>query len=452
VSPSAVSHWEAGKYVPRTELLAQIAEKLNLPERFFRTPRSQHEPAPIFWRSFAYATKSARAQCEQRFRWFQDIVRYAHHYVEFPSVSFPRLSLPSELEKVDDRALEQFAAEVRDVWQLGQGPISDVVLLLENNGAIVTRSTLGDDALDAFSQWSTVDGLPYVVLGHSKTAVRSRMDAAHELAHLLLHQAAPSKVLRTPAIHKMLETQAFRFAGAFLMPASTFLAEVWAPTLETFRVLKERWKVSIGAMIRRCYGLGFIDEGQYRRLWMNYYQRGYREKDMLDEALRPEHPRLLRRSFEVLLAEGVQTKEQVLASLPFGRCEIEELAGLSDGFLSVDEIDAPIAIRKEHTRSAVIAFPTGADQQIVHKKGDHSMGANRRIVQPRPDGSWEVRAPKAERASAVAPTQSAAIERAREILKNDGGGELTIKGENNRIRDSDTVPPGRDPNPPRDRK
>lgn len=80
------------------------------------------------------------------------------------------------------------------------------------------------------------------------------------------------------------------------------------------------------------------------------------------------------------------------------------------------------------------------------------MGPNRRIVQQREDGRWEVKAPRADRASAIADTQSAAIDRARDILSNDGGGELTIKGQDGRIRDSDTVPPGNDPNPPRDRR
>ena len=80
------------------------------------------------------------------------------------------------------------------------------------------------------------------------------------------------------------------------------------------------------------------------------------------------------------------------------------------------------------------------------------MGPNRRIVQPRSDGQWEVVKPGADRASAVTDTQAAAIDRARDILGNDGGGELTIKGQNGRIRDSDTVPPGNDPHPPTDKR
>lgn len=80
------------------------------------------------------------------------------------------------------------------------------------------------------------------------------------------------------------------------------------------------------------------------------------------------------------------------------------------------------------------------------------MGANRRIVQQREDRRWEVKAPRAERASSTHERQSDAIDRARTILQNDGGGELTIKDRNGKIRDSDTGPPGNDPNPPRDKK
>lgn len=75
--------------------------------------------------------------------------------------------------------------------------------------------------------------------------------------------------------------------------------------------------------------------------------------------------------------------------------------------------------------------------------------ANRRHVVPH-QGGWAVRKPGADRVSAVLPTQRDAIDRAREILQNTGGGELTIHNREGVIRDSDTVHPGHDPNPPRD--
>jgi hypothetical protein len=75
---------------------------------------------------------------------------------------------------------------------------------------------------------------------------------------------------------------------------------------------------------------------------------------------------------------------------------------------------------------------------------------NNRHVVPNSDGGWDVTAPDAQRASSHQDTQADAIDRARQIVHNLGGGEVVIHGRDNLIRDSDTVAPGNDPNPPRD--
>ena len=72
-------------------------------------------------------------------------------------------------------------------------------------------------------------------------------------------------------------------------------------------------------------------------------------------------------------------------------------------------------------------------------------GANKRTVQKRDDGKWESRAPGAARASAVGDTQREVIDRTREILANDGGGELAVRGLDGQIRKQDTISPGNDP-------
>ncbi|MEV7398623.1 DUF2188 domain-containing protein [Aeromicrobium sp. NPDC092404] len=80
------------------------------------------------------------------------------------------------------------------------------------------------------------------------------------------------------------------------------------------------------------------------------------------------------------------------------------------------------------------------------------MTTNNRHVVPNPDGGWDVKAPGADRASTHHDTQSDAIDRAREIVHNAGGGEVVTHGRDGRIRDSDTIAPGNDPFPPRDTK
>ena len=77
---------------------------------------------------------------------------------------------------------------------------------------------------------------------------------------------------------------------------------------------------------------------------------------------------------------------------------------------------------------------------------------NERHVVSNPDGGWDVKKPDAERASGHFDTQAQAEHRAKEILGRAGGGEAIIHGRDGRIRDSDTVAPGNDPNPPTDRK
>jgi hypothetical protein len=78
------------------------------------------------------------------------------------------------------------------------------------------------------------------------------------------------------------------------------------------------------------------------------------------------------------------------------------------------------------------------------------MPRNERHVVPNSGGGWDVHAPGSSRSSGHTETQEEAIDRAREIVRNTGGGEIVIHGRDGRIRDSDTVPPGNDPNPPRD--
>jgi hypothetical protein len=77
--------------------------------------------------------------------------------------------------------------------------------------------------------------------------------------------------------------------------------------------------------------------------------------------------------------------------------------------------------------------------------------SNDRYVTKHPEG-WAVKAGGADRASSVHRTQGEAEARAKEIVSGLGGGEVRIQGRDGRWRDSDTVAPGNDPSPPRDKK
>jgi hypothetical protein len=73
-------------------------------------------------------------------------------------------------------------------------------------------------------------------------------------------------------------------------------------------------------------------------------------------------------------------------------------------------------------------------------------------VTPNPEGGWDAKAAGGTRASSHHGTQAAAEAAAKRYAGNQGGGEVRIHNRKGAIRDSDTVLPARDPNPPKDRK
>ena len=75
-----------------------------------------------------------------------------------------------------------------------------------------------------------------------------------------------------------------------------------------------------------------------------------------------------------------------------------------------------------------------------------------RTVSRRSNSSWENKRNDASRASSVHRTQKEAEQAARGMLRNQGGGELTTKGRDGKIRSKDTIMPGNDPNPPKDKE
>jgi len=80
------------------------------------------------------------------------------------------------------------------------------------------------------------------------------------------------------------------------------------------------------------------------------------------------------------------------------------------------------------------------------------MSKNARTVSKRPDGTWANKKDGNEKASSLHKTQREAERAAHEMLKNEGGGELKVKGEDGKIRSKDTIPPANDPNPPKDKE
>lgn len=77
------------------------------------------------------------------------------------------------------------------------------------------------------------------------------------------------------------------------------------------------------------------------------------------------------------------------------------------------------------------------------------MPRNQRHIVPAGGAGWDTVDPATGRRTHHR-TQGEAERAAKDDLTRHGGGEAITHGRNGQIRDSDTVAPGNDPNPPRD--
>jgi Zn-dependent peptidase ImmA (M78 family)/transcriptional regulator with XRE-family HTH domain len=348
VTRQAISQYEKGDAQPSALTLIKMMQVLRFPLTFFvdydETPATTE--GTIFFRSLQSKTQRARNALEVKSDWIWRIFNYLGQFVDFPPVNLPDIRIKrNHSGELDDDQIEEIAMRVRKEWGLGLGPISDVILLLEKNGFIVSQFRFGVDNMDAFSQWR--GGRPFVYLSTDKgSAVRSRYNAAHELGHLLLHDDIDAADLTNKSVLKRVEDEAHRFAGAFLLPADTFASEVFSSSLDYFIELKRRWKVSIAAMITRCERLGLLPENRILYLRQQMSRRKMRTWEPLDDELIPESPRILRESIQLLLKSGVQSASDILDALKWWPEEIEELCSLDAGTLTYEGKVIPISLKQ----------------------------------------------------------------------------------------------------------
>ncbi|MEA3641765.1 MAG: XRE family transcriptional regulator [Lamprobacter sp.] len=333
-SAPSVTKWESGLQTPEPEALEALARVLRVPRDYFLNSPFDSGDRPRFFRSMANATQRSRERISQHLRWLQRISHDLQQWVDLPEPDVPDLG-GIEFQQLQNSDIEEAAARVREHWGLGLAPIQDLLLVLENAGIVVGRCAFSAPSIDGVSHWSLADDRPYVLLSADKrTAVRARFDAAHELAHLVLHRHVDQSALSQRDEFRELENQAHRFASAFLMPADSFVNELPEVSLDAFRMLKPRWGVSIGAMIYRCKDLQLITEEHAGRLFKYISARGWVRAEPEDERLALEQPRLMERSIRLLLTQGGYNVEQLLAQLRLHPKDIEALAGLPSGLLS----------------------------------------------------------------------------------------------------------------------
>lgn len=288
----------------------------------------------MFMRSLASALVRERAYQRVQMKWLQEITYVVEHYADLPPINIPDVLAGRNYKQLDAGDLEEIALGLRSHWKLGEGPCGDMVDLLERNGFVVASIEIDTLRLDGLCAWADSDDRPHILLSTDKASfARGQMDAAHEMAHAVLHRDVTVAELR--ANLPLIEDQAFRLASAFLMPSTTYPLEVKTTSLASLLALKERWRVSVKAQIQRLRNLELIEPDQATQLYKFYSAKRWRQGEPFDGEWPLQTPKLLSQALHLIVDSGTRSKADLLATeFTISAGDVENLCGLSNGWLS----------------------------------------------------------------------------------------------------------------------
>ncbi len=287
VDPRAVSGFEAGQYEPTGENLRRLARATGFPAEFLEADDIEIlSTNGVSFRSMTKMTAKQRDAAIAAGSIAFVLSDWVDREFDLPDVDIPDYS------NVDP---EIAAESLRMHWRLGVQPIKNMLHLLELRGVRVFSLAENSNEVDAYSVWR--GRRPFVFLNTGKSGERRRFDAAHELAHLVLHRRAAQSGSDA-------EKEAHAFASAFLMPKSSIKAiGRVVPNFNFIIQQKQIWSVSASAMTMRLHSLGMLTYYHYNRLFVELSRRGFRSGE--PGGMKPETSQVWRKVFAAVRSEGL---------------------------------------------------------------------------------------------------------------------------------------------------
>jgi Zn-dependent peptidase ImmA (M78 family) len=287
VDPRAISGFEASQYLPSEDNVAKLARATGFPAEFLEADDIELLPAEgVSFRSMTKMTAKQRDAAVAAGSIAFLLSDWVDQTFDLPAPDIPDFGGATP---------EAAALSLRQQWGLGERPIKNMVHLLELRGIRVFSLAENCIEVDAYSVWRGVR--PFVFLNTGKSGERRRFDAAHELAHLVLHRHAAPNGLEA-------EKEAHAFASALLMPTASMksLGRI-TPNLAYIMGLKKKWIVSMSAMTVRLHELGLISYYHYNRLFVELSGLGYRKNEPF--GIKPETSQVWQKVFSQLRREGI---------------------------------------------------------------------------------------------------------------------------------------------------
>lgn len=257
VTKQTISNYERGKYIPSASFLNLIQTKLNLPPYYFCEPQSQLTQIELRTKGIYTAKELSSLQAH--------IQTKLSKYIHLETILGLTSTYANPLEKItvhNCQDIEDAATLLRDKWKLGNNSIPYLCHQLEYRGIRIIEISNTTVSFDGMSGMITPQNQPFIAINKDVTPERLRFTVAHELGHLVLN-------IGDEIDNK--EKACNYFAGSLLFPVSAIVYELGqyrkAVSLEEMVSIKERYGMSIAAIVHRAHDLDIINRTYYDHLY-----------------------------------------------------------------------------------------------------------------------------------------------------------------------------------------
>ena len=344
VSSQSISQFENGKVNPKWENILVLIKYLGFPKDFFfEELELEQKNHNTYFRSLTSTSKKERTAQIERVQLLSKIYKLIGEYIRFPVFDLKQNSL----------SIEDLAKYVREKWQLGHGPITNIVNVMEKHGIVISNAIDNNKKIDAYSVVETIDGkeVPVVVLGNDSSFFRQQFSAAHELGHILTDGMYQLEDM-TKSEYREMERFMDRFAGELLIPSEMLkkdLSNYCKTDLNYYISLKKKYCVSASSLIVRAKQINSISLNQYQYLMKQLSSKGYRKKEPLDSKYPSKQPRYLREAMNMMKNDLNITGDRFVdmlkeMKLSLNRDMIERILNLKEGFLSDTKEDEEVVL------------------------------------------------------------------------------------------------------------
>ncbi len=179
----------------------------------------------------------------------------------------------------DDRDIEQIAMSVRFTLRCINGPLTDFAKRLENHGIIVQTFDFGTEKMDAIST-ITLHGRKVIFINNRMPNDRIKFSLAHELGHIVMHIDDYSRIISDN--DRDIESEADNFASQLLMPKDEIKSQLYYLNINKLMALKQKWHVSMRALVKRALDLNTITREQYRNFQIIFSKKGFNKKEPIE--------------------------------------------------------------------------------------------------------------------------------------------------------------------------